>query len=238
MLGILLRFREGKYAVTGDIQEMSHRIAIRKQDQDSQRFLFRHKDNERLDVYVMQVMTFGATCSPACAQYVKNHNANLHEDRFPEASKAIVKSHYVDNYLDSYDCLEQASKLVSDIIKIHEIGNFRMRDFVSNSGKLTETIPKDRLSDSNDIALGQADNAYEKILGIIWDFRKDVIKYNLKLPQDIPLKFTKRNVLSIAMSVYDPLGLISNITIESRILMQELWKMGLDWDEPLPQRLR
>ncbi|XP_053696951.1 uncharacterized protein LOC128744165 [Sabethes cyaneus] len=233
LLGILIRFREHRFAISGDIQEMFHRIAIRKEDQDSQRFLFRKRNDVPLEVYVMQSMIFGATCSPACAQYVKNFNALKFNDQFPDAAKAIIKNHYVDNYLDSFDNLDQAIKTIRDVIDIHENGNFRMRDFISNSKEIIKAIPEDRVSDTNNISLEHMEDSYEKILGMNWDFRKDVFKINIKIPETIPIKLTKRNVLSIAMNIYDPLGLMSNITIRSRILMQEIWKSGIGWDDAI-----
>lgn len=84
LLGVLMRFREGRFAITGDIQEMFHQVKINKEDQDAQRFLFRESDHLDIDTYVMQVMTFEVTCSPTCAQNVKNQNTLKLLDKYPK----------------------------------------------------------------------------------------------------------------------------------------------------------
>ena len=40
LVGVLLRFRVGKYAAVSDIEQMSHRINVRPEDQDAVRFLW------------------------------------------------------------------------------------------------------------------------------------------------------------------------------------------------------
>ena len=45
---------------------------------------------------------------------------------------------------------------------------------------------------------------------------------------------TKRLVLRRIASVFDVLGLFSPITIRGRVLFQQLWVLGLEWDDPLP----
>ena len=44
---------------------------------------------------------------------------------------------------------------------------------------------------------------------------------------------TKRSVLSLASKMFDPMGLISALTVTAKILFQQLWRKGLQWDDPL-----
>lgn len=68
---VLQRFRRYQVPISGDIREMFHQVQIRQQDRQYQRFLWRSAPEQPMRAFVMNVMTFGASCSPACAQYVK-----------------------------------------------------------------------------------------------------------------------------------------------------------------------
>ena len=43
----------------------------------------------------------------------------------------------------------------------------------------------------------------------------------------------KREFLRIIMSAFDPLGLLYPLTLKSKIVMQEIWRRGIDWDKEL-----
>jgi hypothetical protein len=47
--------------------------------------------------------------------------------------------------------------------------------------------------------------------------------------------FTRRGMLSY--SLFDPLGLISPVTLVGKQLLQEVCKEGVDWDDPLPEEI-
>jgi hypothetical protein len=47
-------------------------------------------------------------------------------------------------------------------------------------------------------------------------------------------KVTKRSILSISSQIFDPLGLLSPVTVKAKMLMQELWSLKLGWDESVP----
>lgn len=40
-------------------------------------------------------------------------------------------------------------------------------------------------------------------------------------------------ILKILVTVYDPLGLIGNFLIYLKIIMEEIWRSRVAWDEPI-----
>nr|CAH7749249.1 unnamed protein product [Callosobruchus chinensis] len=73
-------------------------------------------------------------------------------------------------------------------------------------------------------------------LGLTWYPNQDMLSYafNIEFPNK---RITKRVVLSVVASIFDPLGLMSPVIISFKILLQQLWQQNLEWDEPLPQKL-
>ena len=48
----------------------------------------------------------------------------------------------------------------------------------------------------------------------------------------------QRNFLKKISTLFDPLGLLAPFTIRSKILMQETWNAGIDWDEKVPDTIK
>ncbi|XP_062533253.1 uncharacterized protein LOC134202221 [Armigeres subalbatus] len=67
--------------------------------------------------------------------------------------------------------------------------------------------------------------------------------YTLLLPNDCEgstaneLNTTKRSILKFVMSVFDPLGLISNLLVHGKMIIQDLWRTQVGWDEPIPAEI-
>ncbi|XP_043069926.1 uncharacterized protein [Drosophila bipectinata] len=239
LVPILHRFREKRIAIGGDIAEMFHQVRIHTEDQRYQRFVFIDPNTQRRENYAMQVMTFGASCSPSCAQYVKNRNAESFKKEYPRAVKCILENHYVDDMLDSVDTEEEAISLARQVHYIHLQGGFLIRNWVSNSREVLSALGEGaptlvRLDETTD---GQT----EKVLGMWWDTKEDLIRYRVspryrhkELLQGRQ-RPTKREFLSVLMSIYDPLGLISFYVMYAKIIFQEIWRSGCTWDDPIPE---
>ena len=78
----------------------------------------------------------------------------------------------------------------------------------------------------------------EKVLGMWWNTETDVFTFKISpryephtlLQGRVP---TKREILKILMSIYDPLGLIGHLLMYLKILLQEVWRAKTQWDEEI-----
>lgn len=242
LLGVLFKFRQGKVAICGDIREMFHQVRIRDEDLTSQRFLWRGTDRDRSpDVYVMKVMIFGSASSPFCAQEIKNKNAKEQSIEFPEAADAIINKHYVDDYLDSFNTDEEALKMLQDVTLVHSRGGFEITNWITNSPKIVETLQMDNKMVKN--LNFDDDQSSERVLGMFYNLESDQFQFKLKfhkVDEDL-LKYnrkpTKREVLRILMSIFDPIGFLGQFTVYMKILLQSIWASGIGWDDVLPDSL-
>ncbi|XP_062699419.1 uncharacterized protein LOC134284496 [Aedes albopictus] len=208
----------------------------------SQRFLWRTNPESTPDVYTMDVVTFGATCSPCSAQYAKNLNAADYEAEYPEAARAITKNTYVDDYLDSRDTIEEAVQLAVSVREVHSKAGFELRNWHSNAQEILNRIGAENSSEAVKSFTADKTTATERILGMMWEPTEDLFVFFTQFHEDLlPLLSgetvpTKRQVLRVVMSLFDPLGLISCFTVHGKILLQNIWRSGVGWDDPLIPR--
>ena len=73
-----------------------------------------------------------------------------------------------------------------------------------------------------------------RALGVAWNTRKDVFLFEAR---DCLVKLedsmTKRSLISLYARLFDPMGLIAPFLIKPKVLFQELWSRGKQWDEKL-----
>lgn len=237
LVAVLQRFREFRVGISADIREMFLQVAMNQEDQQCQRFFWKtglRKDEP--SVFVVQVMTFGATCSPSSAQFVKNSNAQRFVDQFPKAVEVIVEDHYVDDLLCSVETEEEALDLIRQIRFIHGQAGFEIRGWMSNSTVVTEALKDSPAIDKN--LNVEAKLATEKVLGLWWDTASDMFTFRLSIKHDQELLSgtkvpTKREVLRTLMTVFDPLGFLGNLLMFLKILLQEIWRSGVQWDQQI-----
>ena len=164
-----------------------------------------------------RVVMFGATCLPYLLQ--ETLQTHLSEN---VAGRKFCDKFYIDNYLITSD---RECDLITQQPTLDELMNearMPLQEWVSNS-KLFHFMHN------------SAPRATQNVLGLEWDPRLDQLQIvpREKLMNEASWKFSKCNALTLISSLFDPLGLLSPLSIRGRIFMQSLWKLKINWDEPL-----
>ena len=239
LIGVLMRFRKENIAVMCDIEQMFHSFYVDPPHRDFLRFLwFEGNDPSKPIIeYRMNVHLFGNGPSPAVATYGLRRTAIDGE----EAKKFICRNFYVNDGLTSLSSTQGATDLVKSAQATLATANLRLHKVVSNSVEVMEAFPaEDRAKDVRDLDLRHDSLPAQRSLGVFWDLETDAFTFKVSLPEK---PFTRRGVLSIVNSVYDPLGFAVPVMLEGRKILQQLVHMGertkenntpLAWDDPLP----
>ena len=123
----------------------------------------------------------------------------------PVAVETITQNFYVDDCLKSMPTVSEAIDLVSELKKLVAKGGFNLTKWTSNSPKVVSKVPySDRSKKAQERVLDAL--ADDRALGVCRRVQKDHLSFQVQR-MDQPL--TKRGILSMLSSVYDPLGLAS-----------------------------
>ena len=81
------------------------------------------------------------------------------------------------------------------------------------------------------------ENEMVSTLGLKWLPQSDCFCFKVSLGIK-PSIITKRTMLSEIAGLFDPLGWLAPIIIRCKIMIQELWIRGLDWDTPVDEDIK
>ncbi|KAK9743803.1 Pao retrotransposon peptidase [Popillia japonica] len=73
-------------------------------------------------------------------------------------------------------------------------------------------------------------------LGLQWNPNTDGLQYSVSFKHS--QNVTKRIILSEISKIFDPLGLVSPVVVNAKLLMQKVWQSQLEWDELLPSDIQ
>ena len=203
----------------GDIKKMFNQVQITTLDRAYHWFLWRDGNSDLpAKDYQWERLPFGDKSAPdlgiSALHFVANNYAYINIYSF--ATHVLKDCCYMDDIAFSVNNEHEAIKIKDEVNTILSSGKFSVKGWHSNS-KLVDEF---------------SDAATIDVLGHVWDKQLDLfkVKYSaLKLPKIV----TKRIILSTIAKLWDPLEILSPVTINLRIFMQSLWQSKLSWDEPI-----
>lgn len=221
---VLLKFRINQHAYSADISKAFLRIGLQEPDRDFTRFLW-YENPETLDqpcTYRFKSVLFGATSSPFLLQATIDHHLKKSGNTYKDL---IAQNFYVDNFQGTVSDQEELFSIYENANSLLTDANLPLRMWVSNNPVLNQRIEED----FQDYKVPATTN----LLGLHWDAYNDKIIIKPPAIEDLG-SLSKRKLLSLVASVFDPLGLLSPITIRGKMLIREAWQQNLGWDDQLP----
>jgi hypothetical protein len=70
-----------------------------------------------------------------------------------------------------------------------------------------------------------------KVLGLLWDYVRDVMGLDFTLVERASRPITKRKMLVTLHSLYDVLGVLIPFFITGKLQVQDCWREGLTWKD-------
>ena len=223
LFDILIRFRQNRIALVADIKQAFLQVKIDEKHRDFLRFIWiKDLQADTETIYRFARVVFGVSASP----FLLNATIKYHLGKFEgDIAKKVSNSLYVDDLTSGAKNDDKTIFLYKESKRILAEGGFELRKWESNSAVVMNEInscePPERDEIGNKIVeetQSYADTVsnkrtlvaeYEsKVLGIVWDKKSDdfVFRFDDIAKDANKNKCTKRNLLSIIVSIYDPIG--------------------------------
>ena len=238
---VLVHQRGYPVVVSGDIQKAFLQVRVRENERDALIFYWRSEEDSQLETLRFTRVLFGLAPSPFLLAGVIEQHLNSWEESSPNIVAELRKSLYVDDLLTGGQTIPQAEDRKEKTVEIFEDASFKLHKWNSNVSELEVNGKPSAGNDEETYAKQQlgGDSTDTTMLGLKWNKSSDTITVSFSTVDSVSTT-TKRTILSKLAKVYDPLGVVSPITLEGKIIFRNVCKTKVPWDadiqEPLSRR--
>lgn len=220
---IIAACRFHKLLITCDIQSAFTQIRLPSEYQDLCRFLYpkdptKPLSRDNLQVYRFVRLPFGLTASPSVLNMVLT---KLCAENTHPIAKEILQYLYVDNIVLFADTVTEAIQKYEDSKAVLAQITMNLREYASNSEEFNQSLP---IADRG--KFGQT-----KMLGVGYNTEED--NFLVQIMCAPVTKLTKRELLAIMHSVYDPIGAAQPALLPLKLLFREVVKTLKNWGDQL-----
>lgn len=212
---------------------MFRQYQINDSDINFQRFVYRKSKYDEIRDYRLVTVLDGTACASYLANKIMQTLAEDERQRYPLACAIVERDMYVDDLLSGCHDIESAIEIRNQLNSLFKSAGMELSKWSSNAKQMLESLPNELLE--TPIELG--DDDVIKTLGIFWSPQKDEFHYRIRM-EEIQGKITKRQLLSEASKLFDPVGWVAPCIIIPKMLFQSLWLDKIDWDDSLPKEIQ
>ena len=231
---VLVRARFHPVLITGDLKQAFLQVRIQETDRDALRFhWFKDLQTKTIEVLRFTRALFGLAPSPFLLGGVIQQHLTNFRTVSPEIVSEIEKSLYVDDLISGGENEMKAEQLKTKATEIFADATFDLHKWHSNARELESynTVEREETETFAKQQLGVSNGDQASILGLPWSKEADTIGVNF--PSD-KTESTKRGILGKVAKIYDPLGLVTPVTLTGKLLYRDVCNAKLAWDTKLP----
>ena len=244
---ILVRFREYEVGLVGDISKAYQQMETGDPEMFLRLVMWKSDLSGPWKVYGFVTVTYGDRPAAALMEIAKELCAEAGEGVCLGTTAKIKKDSYVDDLVTGGTKKEVSTMVGKEaspgefdgtVGVILGLGGFKIKAFAWSGMEGTEAIGK-----LGGKVLGYLWEPLDDLLGITWEELslpaargKGSIPLTLaKWEETSSVRITRRAVLSLTNSIYDPLGLACPFTIQLKLALKDIWEheMEAGWDGEL-----
>ncbi|XP_063635213.1 uncharacterized protein LOC134805966 [Cydia splendana] len=229
LFSILIRARQYKYLLTGDIEKMYRQVLVSESDRNLQLILWREDESKPIQTLVLNTLTYGT----ASASYLSTRCLwELGQQQDDVLIKTIIqKDFYVDDLITGANDPQQLIYIQKSVSNALKSGCFNLRKYKSNHPSIFDNLD---INKQDNLTISESSST----LGLGWTPSSDTLHFPIKMFSEPDAVITKRIIMSNSFKIFDPLGVLSPVIVIPKIMLQKLWEKKLDWDSPVPSEIK
>ena len=252
---ILLRWRQYPICILWDVSKAYNSAVTAPPENFIRCQVWRFgKVQEAWRIFQYRCMAFGDLIASLGLEVIKEKGCEIAEERkevSPDAIAKVQDDMYVDDGISGCNSDEEADRLIGTMTILPN-------DKLSYDGEIAKVLGYVGLKPKVFIRSGvqnpqQALDKQGNVLGHIYDPATDAITFRFsfkvkfakgKAEQDLTLDnlknllFSRRNCLAITMQIFDPMGIVSPLSIALKIASKDVTALNKPWDDRLPSELQ
>ncbi|GFW32955.1 uncharacterized protein TNCV_1775201 [Trichonephila clavipes] len=206
-------------------------ILIDESQRDLLRIVWKDKIDSPVEIFRLTTGTYGTKNARYLVTRSLKQLAIDDGDKYPLAAEVIMSDVYMDD-LTGADDLESERKLQVQLVSMLKGAGMELHKWSASNPLL---LP-DSKCQVKDLSYSSTET---KTLGLLWKPHPDSFAFKISpmTSNGDNLTVSKKSVISTIARIFDPLGLIGPVITRAKILLQYLWQLKFDWNDPLPSNL-
>ena len=125
-------------------------------------------------------------------------------------------------------------EIQQQLAEMLNLAGFHLTKWISNEKEVIEQISESERAPSVKVVDENIVMPVERALGVSWDTNSDCFVYEVVKRN---MADTRRKMLSLIASLFDPIGFLAPFLVRAKILLQRMWQCGIAWDDVLLSEL-